>query len=83
MMEEVKVNWIEAHHLHSSGSHLPEFPGKSELVAFFSWFDFCDNLVKDSLTVIADNVARAIREVFFENVIEVAFTQLIENGALK
>ena len=46
MVEEVKVSWMEAHHLHGKDSEVPNFPGKAELVAFFSWFDFCDDLIK-------------------------------------
>ncbi len=68
MVEEVKVNWMEAHHLHSSGqSGLPEFNGKSELVAFFSWLDFCDSLVKASERVIAEALANEMRDTFFED----------------
>ena len=81
MIEEVRVNWIEAHHLHDKSGILAEFPGKSELVSFFSWLDFCDNLVKTAAAFIAEAAARSIRERFFEAVIETEIQNDLDEGS--
>ena len=78
MIEEVKVNWMEAHHLHAAGSHLPDFPGKAELVSFFSWLDFCDDLVGKSAPAISEAVSADIRENFLEAVLEGRLVEAVQ-----
>lgn len=73
MIEEVRVNWAEAHHFHAQSSSVPDFPGKTELVAFYSWLDFCDSLIKGALDAIADALAADIRSEFLEKVVEAHF----------
>ena len=58
-----------------SGSKLPEFPGKTELVAFFSWLDFVDSLIKASCDVIAAALALAVKENFLRQCLEVTITR--------
>ena len=38
---------------------------QTELVTFFSWTDFCDDLISKSHELIADSVAHEIRQRFF------------------
>ena len=38
---------------------------QTELVTFFSWTDFCDDLISKSHELIADSVANEIRQRFF------------------
>lgn len=82
MIEEIKVTWMEAHHFLDSktGAKLPDFPGKSELVMFFSWIDFCDDLVMKGNELVADAVAETVRKSLFEDRLQ---SQLFEASSDK
>jgi len=74
-IEEIKVSWMEAHHLFrplstSNNYQHEDFSGKAELVAFFSWLDFCDDLVEKAHDVISDGIVMAIEEDFFHHRLE-------------
>ena len=73
-IEEIKVSWMEAHHLFRASKYgSDDFYGKQELVAFFSWFDYCDDLVDRAHSTIADEIVSAIEESFFTNKFELCF----------
>lgn len=55
----------------------PDFAGKSELVSFYSWLDFTDNLIKSSTPIISEALSEAVREVFLEKCLEVNFNQIM------
>ena len=66
-VEEIKVSWIEAHHLLApQGRDNKDFAGKTELVAFFSWLDFCDDMIGKSHPVIRDSLVEAVEVQFFQ-----------------
>ena len=66
-VEEIKVSWIEAHHLlDPQGRNSKDFAGKTELVAFFSWLDFCDDIIGKSHPVIRDSLVEAVEVQFFQ-----------------
>lgn len=66
-VEEIKVSWMEAHHLLAPrGRDGKDFAGKTELVAFFSWLDFCDDLISKSHPVIRDSLVEAVEVQFFQ-----------------
>ena len=66
-VEEIKVSWIEAHHLLApQGRNNKDFAGKTELVAFFSWLDFCDDMIGKSHPVIRDSLVEAVEVQFFQ-----------------
>jgi hypothetical protein len=71
-VEEIRVNWMEeAHHLQkTASSDATDFKGRAELVAFFSWLDYCDTLVKESVDTISRAVAAAVGEDFFVGCLE-------------
>ena len=77
-VEETRVNWVEEAHLlqqdqRQSTSQSPpgsSFQGRSELVRFFCWLDYCDTLAKESAAVISGAVAAALVDDFFVACVE-------------
>jgi len=76
MIESVKVNWARAHHLLAAANSsreeeepLPEFQGRSELVAFFSWLDYADDLCSCPMSIVAQAAADGVREHFLDAVL--------------
>ncbi|XP_067879045.1 FHF complex subunit HOOK interacting protein 2A-like isoform X2 [Heterodontus francisci] len=76
-----RVNWRS----HYAGSHVEDaesFPGKGAVMSFFSWLDYCDQLVKEAHKVTAAAVAQEIRTRFFVRVLEPQLLQVYEIGIL-
>ncbi|XP_067857496.1 FHF complex subunit HOOK interacting protein 2A-like isoform X1 [Heptranchias perlo] len=76
-----RVNWRS----HYAASHMEDaesFPGKGAVVAFLSWLDYCDQLVKEAHKVTAAAVAQEIRERFFLRILEPQLLQVSEIGIL-
>ncbi|XP_023342087.1 protein FAM160B1 isoform X2 [Eurytemora carolleeae] len=59
-IEELEVNWIQAHKLYSPEFEEEWFPGRSELISFLSFLDFVNNLVVSSHKLIAESIAGEI-----------------------
>lgn len=58
------------------------FPGKRALISFLSWFDYCDQLIKEAHRMAATTMARTVRERFLVNVMEPQLMQTSEIGIL-
>jgi len=69
-LEEILVNWVQVHHYHSQEMEDPTFLGRTELLAFFSFLDFLDHLIRVSHTFVAQSLASEIKEQFFERLLE-------------
>lgn len=69
-LEEVFVNWTQAHHLHSEEMQDPSFLGRAEVITFFSFLDYLDHLVRVSHLFIAESLSKEIKEQFFERHLE-------------
>ncbi|XP_025066254.1 protein FAM160B1 isoform X2 [Alligator sinensis] len=74
------INWgLDSYNYKEDAS---AFPGKRALISFFSWFDYCDQLIKEAQKTAAVTMARAVRERFFVGVIEPQLMQTSEMGIL-
>nr|XP_033797958.1 protein FAM160B1 [Geotrypetes seraphini] len=74
------INWGLDSYSHKEDASA--FPGKRALISFLSWFDYCDQLIKEAHKTSADVMARAIREQFFTRVMEPQLMQTSEIGIL-
>lgn len=74
------VNWGLDSYSHKEDT--TAFPGKRALISFLSWFDYCDQLIKEAHKLTAAALARAIRERFFVPVMEPQLLQTSEIGIL-
>jgi len=46
-----------------------KFPGCRQVAAFFMWFDYCDQLIREAQTDLAETLAKTIRVMFFERIV--------------
>ncbi|XP_072122438.1 FHF complex subunit HOOK interacting protein 2A-like isoform X1 [Mobula birostris] len=76
-----RVNW-RSQDITSKGEDAASFPGKEVVVAFFTWLDYCDQLVREAHKVTAAAVAHEIRKCFFSEVLEPQLLQVSEIGIL-
>ncbi|XP_062584155.1 FHF complex subunit HOOK interacting protein 2A-like, partial [Saccostrea cucullata] len=58
------------------------FLGKRHLVSFLSWLDYCDQLISVSNPMVAKNLAKSIRELFLNVIMEPSVLQTSESGAI-
>uniref|UniRef100_A0A8B9G0W0 Family with sequence similarity 160 member B2 n=2 Tax=Amazona TaxID=12929 RepID=A0A8B9G0W0_9PSIT len=58
------------------------FPGKESLAAFFGWLDYLDELVLGAHPVVADAVAEAVEETFFQGILRPQLLQMSELAVL-
>ncbi|XP_077991939.1 FHF complex subunit HOOK interacting protein 2A-like isoform X2 [Glandiceps talaboti] len=58
------------------------FPGKRALISLLSWFDYCDELIKNAHIIIGRALAKDIRHRFFEAILEPLLLQASEVGIL-
>uniref|UniRef100_A0A8C5K5W1 FHF complex subunit HOOK-interacting protein C-terminal domain-containing protein n=1 Tax=Jaculus jaculus TaxID=51337 RepID=A0A8C5K5W1_JACJA len=58
------------------------FPGKRDLISFLSWFDYCDQLIKEAQKTTAVFLAKAVHERFFTGVLEPQLMQTSEMDIL-
>ncbi|XP_072342045.1 FHF complex subunit HOOK interacting protein 2A-like [Scyliorhinus torazame] len=72
-----RVNW-RSHYAASRVEDADSFPGKGAAMSFFSWLDYCDQLVKEAHEVTAAAVAQEIRRRFFVKVLEPRLLQVSE-----
>ncbi|XP_078095849.1 FHF complex subunit HOOK interacting protein 2A-like [Mustelus asterias] len=76
-----RVNW-RSHYAASRAEDADSFPGKEAVMSFFSWLDYCDQLVKEAHQVTAAAVVQEIRRYFFVKVLEPQLLQVSEVGIL-
>uniref|UniRef100_A0A8C3S4Q1 Family with sequence similarity 160 member B1 n=1 Tax=Chelydra serpentina TaxID=8475 RepID=A0A8C3S4Q1_CHESE len=74
------INWGLDSYSHKEDASA--FPGKRALISFLSWFDYCDQLIKESQKTTAVAMARSVRERFFVGVMEPQLMQTSEIGIL-
>lgn len=58
------------------------FPGKEALAAFLGWFDYCDHLITEAHTVLADALAKAMVEKFFVGILQPQLLHVSEQSVL-
>lgn len=46
-----------------------KFPGCRQVAAFFMWYDYCDQLIREAQMELAEMLARTIRVMFFERIV--------------
>ncbi|XP_016814689.2 FHF complex subunit HOOK-interacting protein 2B isoform X1 [Pan troglodytes] len=68
--------------LPSAPSDEASFPGKEALAAFLGWFDYCDHLVTEAHTVVADALAKAVAENFFVETLQPQLLHVSEQSIL-
>ncbi|XP_048378817.1 FHF complex subunit HOOK interacting protein 2A-like isoform X2 [Stegostoma tigrinum] len=76
-----RVDW-RSHYAASNVEDAESFPGKGAVTFFFSWLDYCNQLVKEAHEVTAAAVAQEIRKRFFVTVLEPQLEQVSEVGIL-
>ncbi|XP_054019207.1 FHF complex subunit HOOK interacting protein 2A isoform X1 [Dryobates pubescens] len=74
------INWGLDSYSHKEDASA--FPGKRALISFLSWFDYCDQLIKEAQKTTAVAMAKAVRERFFNDVMEPQLMQTSEIGIL-
>ncbi|KAM6105671.1 LOW QUALITY PROTEIN: FHF complex subunit HOOK interacting protein 2A [Pterocles gutturalis] len=74
------INWGLDSYSHKEDASA--FPGKRALISFLSWFDYCDQLIKEAQKTAAVAMAKAVRERFFVDVMEPQLMQTSEMGIL-
>uniref|UniRef100_A0A8C6ZZ51 FHF complex subunit HOOK-interacting protein C-terminal domain-containing protein n=1 Tax=Nothoprocta perdicaria TaxID=30464 RepID=A0A8C6ZZ51_NOTPE len=74
------INWGLDSYSHKEDASA--FPGKRALISFLSWFDYCDQLIKEAQKTAAVAMAKAVRERFFVGVMEPQLMQTSEMGIL-
>ncbi|KAM9325172.1 FHF complex subunit HOOK interacting protein 2A [Gastrophryne carolinensis] len=74
------INWgLDSYNVKEDAS---AFPGKRALISFLSWFDYCDQLIKEAQRMAAATMARCVRERFLVGVMEPQLMQTSEIGIL-
>ncbi|XP_040482484.1 protein FAM160B2 isoform X2 [Ursus maritimus] len=72
------VSW----RLPSAPSDEASFPGKEALAAFLGWFDYCDHLITEAHTVVADALAKAVAEKLFVEILQPHLLHVSEQSVL-
>ncbi|XP_073412694.1 FHF complex subunit HOOK interacting protein 2A [Dendrobates tinctorius] len=74
------INWgLDSYSVKEDAS---AFPGKRALISFLSWFDYCDQLIKEAHRMAATTLAQSVRERFLADVLEPQLMQTSEIGIL-
>ncbi|XP_004848330.1 protein FAM160B2 isoform X2 [Heterocephalus glaber] len=68
--------------LPSAPSDEVSFPGKEALAAFLGWFDYCDHLITEAHTVVADVLAKVVAERLFVNTLQPQLLHVSEQSIL-
>ncbi|XP_004630693.1 protein FAM160B2 isoform X2 [Octodon degus] len=68
--------------LPSAPSDEASFPGKEALAAFLGWFDYCDHLITEAHTVVADVLAKAVAERLFVDALQPQLLHVSEQSIL-
>ncbi|MEE6486743.1 hypothetical protein FKM82_014698 [Ascaphus truei] len=74
------INWgLDSYNVKEDASG---FPGKRALISFLSWFDYCDQLIKEAQRMAAAAMARCVRERFLVGIVEPQLMHTSEIGIL-
>ncbi|XP_049625400.1 FHF complex subunit HOOK interacting protein 2B [Suncus etruscus] len=68
--------------LPSAPSDEASFPGKEALAAFLGWFDYCDHLILEAHTVVADALAKAVAEKLLVEILQPQLVHVSEQTLL-
>ena len=68
-LEEIVVSWVQVHHYHSPEMEDPTFIGRSEVLTFFSFVDYLDQLVRQSHSLVAERLAEAVKDQLLEDLL--------------
>ncbi|XP_055465814.1 FHF complex subunit HOOK interacting protein 2B isoform X2 [Psammomys obesus] len=68
--------------LPSAPSDEASFPGKEALAAFLGWFDYCDHLITEAHTVVAEALAKAVAEKLFVETLQPQLLHVSEQSIL-
>ncbi|XP_032990741.1 FHF complex subunit HOOK interacting protein 2B isoform X2 [Rhinolophus ferrumequinum] len=68
--------------LPSAPSDEASFPGKEALAAFLGWFDYCDHIIMEAHTVVADALAKAVAEKLFVGILQPQLLHVSEQSLL-
>lgn len=68
--------------LPSAPSDEASFPGKEALAAFLGWFDYCDHIIMEAHTVVADALAKAVAEKLFVEILQPQLLHVSEQSLL-
>lgn len=68
--------------LPSAPSDETAFPGKEALAAFLGWFDYCDHLITEAHSVVADALAKAVAEKLFVETLQPQLLHVSEQSIL-
>ncbi|XP_053434268.1 FHF complex subunit HOOK interacting protein 2B isoform X2 [Nycticebus coucang] len=68
--------------LPSAPSDEASFPGKDALAAFLGWFDYCDHLISEAHSVVADALAKAVAEKLFVETLQPQLLHVSERNIL-
>ncbi|KAM6220421.1 FHF complex subunit HOOK-interacting protein 2B [Rhynchocyon petersi] len=68
--------------LPSAPSDEASFPGKEALAAFLGWFDYCDHLIMEAHTVVADSLAKTVAEKLFVETLQPQLLHVCEQNTL-
>ncbi|XP_030627780.1 FHF complex subunit HOOK-interacting protein 2B [Chanos chanos] len=60
----------------------PSFTGSEQVETFFSWLDFCDQLIKDSPKILAAKLTKAIHQQWLMGILQPQLLQMSEAGIL-
>ncbi|XP_061491900.1 FHF complex subunit HOOK interacting protein 2A isoform X2 [Rhineura floridana] len=74
------INWGLDSYSHKEDASA--FPGKRALISFLSWFDYCDQLIKEAHKTTAVAMASSVRGRFFVGIMEPQLMQTSEIGIL-
>lgn len=84
-MDPVDVESVEAKwglDVSSDADDTNNFPGKRQLISLLSWFDYCDQVIKEGHPVIGKALSTDIKENFLVPIIEQLLLQSSEVGIL-
>ncbi|XP_022086506.1 protein FAM160B1-like isoform X2 [Acanthaster planci] len=84
-MDPVDVDSVEAKwglYMQSDAEDTNMFPGKRQLISLLSWYDYCDQVIKEAHPTVGRSLANQIRERFLVPIMEQLLLQSSEVGIL-
>ncbi|XP_070541239.1 FHF complex subunit HOOK interacting protein 2A-like [Ptychodera flava] len=85
VMDPVDVDTVEVTwglDMYSEAEDDNTFPGKRALISLLSWFDYCDEVIKNAHPIIGRALAKDIRHRFYDPIMEPQLLQASEVGIL-
>ena len=65
------VSWVQVHHYQDPELEDPIFVGRAELLSFFSFVDYLDQLVRQSHGFVSQSLAAEIKDQFLVKYLQV------------